>query len=530
MVTDILSDAKKVIAVYAQTISQALKDYVSTLPTPSDLANLPLYFSNAYQNPILTTAVVSTNEAGQVMTYAGTGGYGCFGPPTSPGDANYPLSLSQMWIRDACAQYHAYLGIFLANGDKPLTPELQSLAFVIEGVVRTCASFLVQNSGLGKCQGKAPPTPDGIPSHVVLHAMNPGLDIADNGCDYEPDSLAYLIFLAAELEAAANWTSHLDDTFWQAMNAILNIIASSDKSEYGYLHVFPDGSALTRTPFRPSDDVCKCYFNVPVNAFIASMMGRLSTLANNHGHPNVAKNAAQLNLMLTNGIKNHCTGTVEGISGDILYYETNAGITIPNIPPPLSNVPLAEDDANIPSLLSLQYFNFGNGDPIIAQLYETTRNELVLTSANKYYYQKSCPANPYDIQGVGSSHTDGQNGGTLTSVWPMSIMMRGLTAEVAEDPITERYSALVMLVAAAGPNQYSCENICAIGGFCDCSNNDQNWKTYPSIGYQHESVDISTMKTFTRGWFAWANALFGEWVESMARNNLLPVSSSVSEK
>jgi meiotically up-regulated gene 157 (Mug157) protein len=104
---------------------------------------------------------------------------------------------------------------------------------------------------------------DGKPELAVTNHSD------DAGLDYEPDSLAYLIFLAWSYQAASGTSRHLDEYFWKAAKAAVEVLSGSD-TEGGNLHKFADGSALTKTPFRPSDDPADGgVFNIPVNAFCA---------------------------------------------------------------------------------------------------------------------------------------------------------------------------------------------------------------------------------------------------------------------
>ena len=74
-------------------------------------------------------------------------------------------------------------------------------------------------------------------------------------------------------------------------------------------------------------------------------------------------------------------------------------------------------------------------------------------------------------EGVGGPHVG------LHYVWPMSIIMKGLTSNSAE----EIRSCLRMLRDTDGDK-----------------------------GFMHESFHRDDAAKFTRAWFAWANTLFGE--------------------
>jgi len=62
-------------------------------------------------------------------------------------------------------------------------------------------------------------------------------------------------------------------------------------------------------------------------------------------------------------------------------------------------------------------------------------------------------------------------------IWPMSVTMRALTAKDDQEIL----QCLAMLV-----------------------------RTHGGTGFMHESFHKDDPSRFTRGWFAWANTLFGE--------------------
>ena len=122
-----------------------------------------------------------------------------------------------------------------------------------------------------------------------------------------------------------------------------------------------------------------------------------------------------------------------------------------------------QDDANAPSLLSLPYLtDVSVDDPI----YQNTRR-MVWSEWNPYFFVGKA------AQGIGSQHTG------LDQIWPMSIIMKGLTTSDKN----EQKACLEQLLRTDGGK-----------------------------GLMHESFDKDNPEKFTRSWFAWANGLFGELV------------------
>lgn len=122
------------------------------------------------------------------------------------------------------------------------------------------------------------------------------------------------------------------------------------------------------------------------------------------------------------------------------------------------------DDANIPSLLSLPYLGvMDKNDP----LYLATRRRLLQSGTNKYFFEGKAG------KGIGGVHVGPD------MVWPMSILVQGLTATSKQ----EVRDCLEMLLSTTA------------GTFM-----------------MHESFNKDNADVFTRPEFGWANSLFAEFV------------------
>jgi meiotically up-regulated gene 157 (Mug157) protein len=121
------------------------------------------------------------------------------------------------------------------------------------------------------------------------------------------------------------------------------------------------------------------------------------------------------------------------------------------------------DDANVPSLLGLPYLGAVSvSDPV----YQNTRKMLL------------SPENPFFFKGTAGKGIGGPHVG-LNMIWPISIIIRGLTSQDDE----EIRHCIQMLKS-----------------------------THAGTGFMHESFHKDDPKNFTRKWFAWANTLFGEFL------------------
>ena len=98
--------------------------------------------------------------------------------------------------------------------------------------------------------------------------------------------------------------------------------------------------------------------------------------------------------------------------------------------------------------------------------YHNTR-KILLSENNPFFFKGKA------AEGIGGPHVG------IDYIWPLSIIMRGLTS--TDDK--EIKTCLTMLQ-----------------------------KTHGNTGFMHESFHKDDATKFTRKWFAWANTLFGEFV------------------
>jgi len=282
---------------------------------------------------------------------------------------------------------------------------------------------------------------------------------------FELDSLAAVLDLAIRLYLESGFTSHFTARFNEAVVVILDLLEreqNHDPMTYRFKRegvrdfdfLSHDGygapvayTGMVWSGFRPSDDACKYGYLIPANAHMAKVLEQLAEL------PNVVlpdqankERALKISHEIKSGIEKF--GIVEFEDRQVFAYECDG----------LGNY-LLQDDANIPSLLSLPYLGVcGESDPI----YLDTRN-FVLSNKNPYFYRGKV------LTGLGSQHTP------ENQVWPLGIAMQGITSTST----AEIEKCLQYLEGShAGTNQ------------------------------MHESVGKDDPSIFTRPWFSWADMTF----------------------
>jgi uncharacterized protein len=213
---------------------------------------------------------------------------------------------------------------------------------------------------------------------------------------------------------------------------------------------------LSRQLFRPSDDAVTLPYNIPGNMMACQELKHLGQMLAVL-RPENQSIASQV-LSLSRDICLQLQAVVLQYHSQIPYEVDGYGGAV------------FMDDANVPSLLSIPLLGFLTASD---KRYQATRSKL-LSSSNPFFYSGAYG------EGIGGPHV-GPN-----YVWPMSIIVRGMTA-VDEAEIE---SCLKMLMT-----------------------------TTANTGLMHESFLASNSSVYTRSWFAWANGLFGELILQLIRTN-----------
>lgn len=208
-------------------------------------------------------------------------------------------------------------------------------------------------------------------------------------------------------------------------------------------------TGLIWSGFRPSDDACTYGYLIPSNMFAVVVLGYLEEIEREIFHcPELEKEARELKEKIHYAIES--IGKIATQEFGVIYaYETD-GYGMYNL----------MDDANVPSLLAMDYLGYPS-DPDIG---ENTRRFL-LSNANPYYYEGKKAA------GIGSPHTPS------SYIWHISMAIRGLTSKEKE----EKKRVLRNMADTTGGK-----------------------------GIMHEGFHVDDDTRYTREWFSWANAMYAE--------------------
>ena len=370
-----------------------------------------------------------------------------------------------MWLRDSSAQVWPYLPFLTAD---------QELARLIEGVIRRQTRCILvdpyANAFLPNLASREP-----LSWSKTDHTeMKPGVGERK----WEVDSLCYPVRLAHEYWRITRDTKPFDAQWASAMHAIVGTFRTQQRmtsrgpysfqreafSPYDTLSEDGFGNLarpirLIHSGFRPSDDACIYPFNIPGNFFVVKTLERIEEMLTEIAHDSAAgSEAGRLRGEIMEALAANAR-MHHPTAGEIWAYEIDG----------FGNA-LFMDDANVPSLLAMPYLECCSmGDPV----YLATRR-FVLSEANPYFFRGSA------AEGVGGPHI-GQD-----MIWPMSIIMRALTTEDQK----EQLQCLAWLKS-----------------------------THAGTGFMHESFNKDDPAKFTRGWFAWANTLFGELILKLDKSN-----------
>ena len=416
----------------SRAVEAAITEFGRHLPD----AELSWLFGNCFPNTLDTTVTPGTHE-GRPDTYVITG------------------DIDAMWLRDSSAQVWPYLAF--AKQDAPLRQ-------LIVGVINRQTRCILQDPYANAFYND--PTKVGE-WQTDRTAMQPGV----HERKWEIDSLCYPIRLAYqywkttgdEQPFGAQWRQAITLTVktfreqqrktgpgpYHFQRATANATDTQPLGGYGY-PVRPTG--LIASAFRPSDDATLLPFLVPSNFFAVASLRQAALMLNDIHHDWAAyQDLMALADEVAVALREHAIVTHPQF-GRVYAYEVDGygGHAL-------------LDDANVPSLLALPYLG---AIPLNDPVYQNTRR-LVLSAANPFFYQGKAG------EGIGGPHVGAD------MIWPISIIMRGLTS--TDD--AEIRTCVQTLKA-----------------------------THAGTGYMHESFHKDDPSKYTRPWFAWANTLFGEFL------------------
>ncbi len=362
--------------------------------------------------------------------------------------------IDAMWLRDSSAQVWPYLP--LINKD----PKLKQL---IQGVINRQVKCIIldpyANAFFKDVNKISEWSKD-------LTEMKPGI----HERKWEIDSLCYPIRLAHGYWKQTGDTSIFDTEWLQAMTLVVQTFKEQQrkygKGKYKFERItgwatdtVPLGgygyptkyTGLISSMFRPSDDATMLPNLIPSNFFaLISLQQLVQILTVLKTNSKLLLAAKTMHQELKMALQAH--STVQTRLGKIYAYEVN-GFGSYNL----------MDDANVPSLLSLPYLGaVKTTDPI----YQNTR-KFVLSAENPFFFKGKAG------EGIGGPHVG------LDMIWPLSIIMRGLTS-TNDAEIKQCLQTLI--------------------------------KSNAGTGFMHEAFHKNNEKQFTRKWFAWANTLFGELI------------------
>ncbi len=393
-------------------------------------------FGNCFPNTLDTTVDYEMKD-GRPDTYVITG------------------DIDAMWLRDSTAQVTPYLS--LAKDD----PALHNL---ITGVINRQVHCILKDpyaNAFYKDETKVGEWKNDLTD------MKPGI----HERKWEIDSLCYPIRLSYQYWKITDDKAAFDEDWKKAIALILKTFKQQQRKNgngpykfqretawgtdgvamggYGY-PVKPVG--LICSVFRPSDDVTLFNFLIPSNFFaVVSLRQAAEILKSVYKDTVLAKECLDLANEVETALRKHAV-TTHPQFGKVYAFEVNGYGSY-----------ILMDDANIPSLLSLPYLGgVKPNDPI----YLNTR-KLILSKENPFFFKGKAG------EGIGGPHIG------MDMVWPMSIVMRGLTSN---------NDAEIKL----------------------CINMLQH--CHGGTGFMHESFHKDDAKNFTRAWFAWSNTIFGEFI------------------
>ena len=375
------------------------------------------------------------------------------------GDGDYFVitgDIPALWLRDSSAQLRPYA---------PFCTESEEVRRIFRGVIARHAKYVA----LDPYANAFNETPSGKGHKDETSFSSPWIWERK----YETDSLCASVFLLADYFDACGDTAVFTPEVRKMLDLILETFITeqchTEQSSYFFRRkncpetdTMPlEGrgnpvayTGMTWSGFRPSDDRCVYNYLIPANMMAVVALRKAAALyETGYGDGEKAALALKTAEEIDAGIRRY--GVVDTEDGPIFAYEVDG----------LGNA-LLMDDANSPSLLSCAYFGYCEKDD---PLYLNTRR-WILSKRNPWFFEGKAAS------GIGSPHT-GKN-----RIWHISLIMQILTSLDEE----EKMRCLKYLS-----------------------------ETHANKNLMHESFDKDDPDTFTRSWFAWANALFAQMLGTL---------------
>ena len=430
-------------------VSPVIDETISTLRPRFVDSNLGTLFSNTLPNSLDTTILHHSNESYMEDSFVITG------------------DIPAMWLRDSTNQFWPYLR-FVANDT--------GLQQLFRGLIRRQTANVLRQPYANAFQINGSVAGPHKDDSVYPRGSNSNWTFE---MKWEADSLSNTLRLASAYYNATGDTSPFDDSWYASVLLIVQVFKDqqrgsveeddtfgikyafkrntdepSDSLEHGRGPPANSGTGLIKCGFRGSDDALLLPFNIPENAFASTALMSVASLLRILNYIDTADDAEALSNQIRSGIYSYGVISNHSVIGKPVFaYEVDG-----------YGNQIFMDDANIPGLLSMPYYNFvDENDP----LYLNTRAALFSNKSNPYWISGSAG------EGIGGPH----NGWPW--VWPMSISTRAYTS-TSDIEIAEQVQMLV--------NSSAC------------------------TGFIHESFDKSSVMNYTRPWFAWANSQFADLI------------------
>ncbi|KAH8118709.1 Six-hairpin glycosidase-like protein [Phellopilus nigrolimitatus] len=378
------------------------------------------------------------------------------------------------WLRDSSNQFKVYLPLIAKD------PALQNLT---RGVINLQARYITM---FPYCNAFQPPPESGLSPSCCSGGVGASISPPDDmqivwTCGYELDSLLSFLQLSRlyyEYSGDESIFSFNGRQWFNAVEAIFTVIQEqatptfdSDGNVVSFYNISGPNqqymrnrgrgppkrnTGLVGTTYRPSDDVVIFPYNIPHQAMLVVELRALANLLEKIGtRPDLGSRAFERAQIVEDAIWKY--GVVNTADwGKVFAYEIDGygGVVI-------------QDDANVPSLVSIPYLGFVNNSD---EIYQNTRAMLLNPDGNPYY-----GIGPV-IRGVGGQHVDEAH------PWPMGLITEVITGSDDNDILTKL---------------------------------EYLKNTTTGLGLIHESVQTHNISDYTRQ-CAWANSYFAESILYLA--------------